>query len=171
MARTLKEAKSNQKDAKNYSIPPLLVCARGFITDERHPGEVLLVQRSDGSAHNAGEWELPGGKFEVDERKLPKESFEQAVGREIGEETGACPDHIGEGKLIDMHEIHGGKHDGAIVLTFVGRVAVHGGELQHDEESSAIGWFSLEALPANMTDISRRAIEEIAPEAGLPWAA
>lgn len=167
------EISKNHEAAKNYSLPPLLVCARAFITDEQRPGEVLLVRRSNNSAHNAGEWELPGGKFEVDEQKLLTENFKQALDREVGEETGRRPgeDNIGEGQLVDSHEIRGGQYDGAISLTFVGRVAVHGGELRHDEESSAIEWFPLGDLPESMTDISRRAIHKMAPEIQTPLAA
>ena len=45
-------------------------------------GQVLLLQRSQASKNNAGKWEFPGGKLD------PGESFDEALLREVQEETG-----------------------------------------------------------------------------------
>lgn len=45
-------------------------------------GRCLLLKRSMKSKANAGKWELPGGKID------PGESFDQALIREVCEETG-----------------------------------------------------------------------------------
>ena len=42
----------------------------------------LLLRRSAASKNNAGLWELPGGKLDSNE------AFDQALVREVGEETG-----------------------------------------------------------------------------------
>lgn len=155
--------------AKNHPLPDLLLIARALITDEQRPGEVLLVRRKKDSAHNGGQWELPGGKIDCDEQSLPLEDFAQAVDREVREETGLPLDVISEGQFIEGHEIYGGTHDGAISLTFVGRAAVRGGTIRLDNESSAADWFHVRDLPDNLTEISRLAIAEMARD--LPLAA
>jgi len=49
----------------------------------RNPrGECLLVRRSASSKANPGKWEFPGGKID------PGETFDQALLREVVEETG-----------------------------------------------------------------------------------
>ncbi len=45
-------------------------------------GRVLVIQRSAASSHNAGMWDLPGGKVD------PGEDFTTALEREVAEETG-----------------------------------------------------------------------------------
>jgi 8-oxo-dGTP diphosphatase len=45
-------------------------------------GRVLLLKRSQASKHNACAWEFPGGKTD------PGETFDQALLREVAEETG-----------------------------------------------------------------------------------
>lgn len=45
-------------------------------------GKCLLLKRSMGSKANAGKWDLPGGKVD------PGEAFDQALLREVTEETG-----------------------------------------------------------------------------------
>ena len=60
---------------KQFVLSPRVV-----VRDER--GRVLLIKRSSGSTHQAGMWELPGGKMD------PGEGFEHALLREVVEETG-----------------------------------------------------------------------------------
>ena len=57
---------------------PRVPCVEAIIKDEA--GRLLLIQR--GHDPEAGRWSLPGGRIE------PGESDEQAVVREIQEETG-----------------------------------------------------------------------------------
>ena len=45
-------------------------------------GRVLLIRRSQEAKHNRGKWDLPGGKVD------PGEDFDQALLREVFEETG-----------------------------------------------------------------------------------
>jgi 8-oxo-dGTP diphosphatase len=64
------------------SVPPkpLSLSVSAFIRSRR--GNCLLLQRSGLSKHFAGCWETPGGKPD------PRESFDQALVREVREETG-----------------------------------------------------------------------------------
>lgn len=54
--------------------------ATGLLLNEQ--GDVLFLQRSPNSKHWPLEWQFPEGKIE------PNESSEQAVAREVREETG-----------------------------------------------------------------------------------
>ena len=53
---------------------------RVLITDEDN--KILILKRSTDSKTNPGKWELPGGKVDQGE------SFDQALIREVSEETG-----------------------------------------------------------------------------------
>jgi ADP-ribose pyrophosphatase YjhB (NUDIX family) len=112
----------------------------GFILNER--GEVLLQRRADN-----GFWGMPGGNFDIGE------SAEQCVIREVFEETGLW---------VRMKRLTGIYSDpnhysilsypnGLVVqyVTLVFECERQSGELQISEESTAIGYFPPEALPAD----------------------
>ena len=62
------------------SQKPFHLSAKVVIVDA--DGRVLLLKRSRASKNNAGTWEFPGGKTD------PGETFDQALLREVNEETG-----------------------------------------------------------------------------------
>lgn len=61
--------------AKSFVLSPRLI-----LFDQQ--GHILVLRRSASSKTNPGKWEIPGGKIE------PGESFDDALKREITEETG-----------------------------------------------------------------------------------
>ena len=70
-------------------MPSSIPCVGAIITDRA--GRLLLVRR--GHEPEAGRWSLPGGRVE------PGETDQQAVIREVREETGlsvACGELVGE---------------------------------------------------------------------------
>ena len=71
----MSESFSAKRSEKRFVLSP-----RAVIRDA--PGRCLLVKRSSKSTHQAGLWELPGGKMD------PGETFDQTLGREVAEETG-----------------------------------------------------------------------------------
>ncbi len=56
------------------------LAVRVLLTDE--DGKILIIKRSTDSKTNSGKWEFPGGKVDQGE------SFDQALIREVYEETG-----------------------------------------------------------------------------------
>lgn len=58
---------------------PLGVAAKAVVVRD---GRILVLQRSAGSSHDPGLWELPGGKMEYGE------VLTEALAREVTEETG-----------------------------------------------------------------------------------
>jgi 8-oxo-dGTP diphosphatase len=58
----------------------LALSVRMIIFDKQ--GHILILKRSKLSKTNPGKWELPGGKID------PSEAFDDALKREVAEETG-----------------------------------------------------------------------------------
>jgi 8-oxo-dGTP diphosphatase len=82
----------------NLTQNPIL-CARTLVVNEH--GQVLLVQRSQGSAL-AGDWELPGGKIDAGEDPRT------AARRELHEETGLVVSLDPE-PFCDYQGLHSGR--------------------------------------------------------------
>ena len=96
--------------------------------------QLLLVKRSVEPAK--GTWCLPGGFIEIDE------SIEEAVLRELEEETGLKGEIRG---LVDFFSQRN-RHYGAILI-FGYRAKILGGELKAGDDAQEAGFFDLDALP------------------------
>ena len=99
---------------------------------------ILLTRRSSSLSHFPGAWVIPGGHVEL------YESREQAIIREVKEETGLHfhPTLFGVyDEIIQAREIH------AVVSVYKGP---GDGELLADpHEVSEIGWFALDTVLAS----------------------
>lgn len=119
------------------SHPPKVPCVGAVVRDEA--GRLLLVRRMH--PPEQGRWSLPGGRVE------PGESDEQALVREVREETGL---DVTVGRLVATVEwdVPGG-------LRYVIRdyaCAVRGGVLQAGDDASAVRWVAdpeLRGLPTS----------------------
>lgn len=131
----------------------LSVSAVVWRQDDRR--ELLLMQRSD-NAH----WGIPGGFVE------PGESVEQAVAREVAEETGV---DIAVGRLIGVYsdparmvvEYPDGQRVHVVNLCFEAR-PIGRGTATTPDEALASGYFALDALPDPLVPIHRVRIEDAA---------
>ena len=100
-------------------------------------GRLLLIKR--GHEPGAGLWTLPGGRIE------PGETDQQAVAREILEETGllvACGRLVGEAELPGL--------DGAVIDVRDYLAVVTGGELAAGDDAADAAWVTgaeLASLP------------------------
>jgi 8-oxo-dGTP diphosphatase len=93
----------------------------------------VLIARRAADAHQGGLWEFPGGKVEEGE------SVEQALARELLEETGI---HVSQARpLIRVHHDYGDKS----VLLDVWRVEAFSGEA-HGREGQPVKWIRPEQL-------------------------
>jgi 8-oxo-dGTP diphosphatase len=90
-------------------------------------GRLLLVRR--GRPPQRGRWSLPGGRVE------PGESDQQAVVRELGEETGLAVRVVGEVGRVRRAAPGGGVYD---IRDYRCRVA--GGELLAGDDAAEARW-------------------------------
>lgn len=128
-----------------------IVAVGALITDDA--GRILLVlRRNDPSA---GHWSLPGGKVE------PGESLEQAVVREVEEETGLVVTvgepaiqleiPVGGGRVYEVHDF---------------RAEIRSGELRPGDDAADAAFFTpAEVRGAKVTD---RLVEYLEQAGALP---
>src|SRR5262245_32260452 len=106
-------------------------------------GSVLMLRRSPSKDHAPGEWETGSGRVEAGETP------EQAVHREVREETGLQVEIVGP--VDTFHFYRGAAREETIGITFWCRYA--GGTLVTCEEHDRAEWLdfdkALALLPAN----------------------
>ncbi|MEV4618928.1 NUDIX domain-containing protein [Asanoa sp. NPDC049573] len=133
----------------------MLPSACAVVVDDR--GRVLLGQRSDN-----GQWSLPAGAVD------PGEQPAEAAVREVFEETGV---RIAVERLagVALREVTYPNGDLCQYLTVWFRCRAVGGEaVVNDEESTAVDWFSLAALP-ELDAVDRLRIETALDDAAPAW--
>jgi 8-oxo-dGTP diphosphatase len=103
-------------------------CVGAIITDPA--GRLLLIKR--GHEPEAGRWSLPGGRIE------PGESDEQALVREVWEETGLV---VTPGRLVGT--VDRPQPDGRVLVIRDYAAEVTGGELTAGDDAAGARWVRL----------------------------
>ena len=114
-------------------------------------GRILLQRRAD-----TGEWAIPGGMME------PGESFEQTARREVEEECGLI---LGTLTLLNIYSgqdfyyryPHGDEVYN-VSAAFVCRDFT--GSLRTDDESTAIGFYPMDALPGKLIFLNQAVLDD-----------
>lgn len=118
------------------------------IVIERDDGRILLQKRTD-----FGLWGLPGGNAEEGE------GLEALVAREVAEETGLIvsgiePFGFGCDPQYETFQFPNGDRAQFFALMFYAR-SFEGEPAVTDDESSAVGWFSVDKLPEMLPNMAR----------------
>lgn len=102
--------------------------------------EVLLIER--GREPYKGQWAVPGGFVEMDEE------LEDAVARELAEETG-----LTGVRLEQMHAFGRCGRDPRgrqISIAFMGIISEGQHRVRASDDAAKVNWFNIEQLPENM---------------------
>ncbi|SFG43757.1 Hydrolase of X-linked nucleoside diphosphate N terminal [Halopelagius inordinatus] len=128
------------------------VGAVGAVFDDE--GNVLTMERAE-----SGQWALPGGYVD------PNESAEEAVVREIREETGLDVEPV---ELVDVYSLAPGEEGNPhSIVNVVYRCRVRGGELRLSHEGTDLTHRDPKRLPAEAWhEQNRRYALDAAPSAG-----
>ena len=111
-------------------------------------GRLFLAQRGPAAQNERGVWEFPGGSVEFGE------TLADALRREIAEEFGI---QIAVGELLDVVD-HLLPDEGQhwVSPTFLCTIIVGEPQICEPEKCSAIGWFSPQALPTPLSQITQK---------------
>ncbi len=138
-----------------YARPALSVDCVVFGLDDDNKVSVLLIQR----AHSPyqGEWALPGGFVEIDE------TLEQAVQRELQEETGLIGLNLEQ--LFAFSEINRDPRDRVISVAYYGLVTQKEHSPQAASDARSVAWHPITDLPPLAFD--HRQILDMAYQRGI----
>ena len=116
-----------------------------IIVDNR--GRLFLARRGPEAKNERGLWEFPGGSVEFGE------TMADALRREMWEEFGI---EITVGKLLDVVDNilkEEGQH--WVSPTYLCTIAAGEPHIREPEKCAEIGWFPPDAVPKELTQISR----------------
>lgn len=113
-------------------------------------GRILLVKRR--RPPEAGHWSLPGGKVDF------LEPVEDAIRREVGEETGLTVRLLRPLQLTQMIGLDG-QH--WVSPVYLAAVAAGAAANREPEKADDVAWFALEAPPAPLSQAAREAIARV----------
>ena len=116
-----------------------------IITDSQ--GRLFLARRGPKAKNERGLWEFPGGSVEFGE------TMAAALQREMREEFGI---EITVGKLLDVVDhILKAERQHWVSPTFLCTIASGEPEIKEPEKCAEIGWFRPDAVPQELTQITR----------------
>ena len=113
------------------------LAARGIC---EHEGKVLLLKIRSRSAHDAGKWEIPGGKV----KKC--EFFDEALKREYLEETGLEVDVDSLYNVVRNDYTACKTNEEVKSIQLIMKVTCQSDEVVISEEHDEYGWFSWEEV-------------------------
>jgi len=119
------------------------------IVDET--GRLFLAERGPKAKNERGLWEFPGGGVEFGE------TLRDALAREIREEYGITIE-VGELLTVTDHILPDeGQH--WVSPSYICRILAGTPTILEPEKCSAIGWFTLDTLPAALTVVTQHDLE------------
>jgi len=114
-------------------------------------GRLFLARRGEKAKNERGLWEFPGGGVEFGER------LRDTLAREIREEYGVAIE-VGDLLTVTDHILPDeGQH--WVSPSYICRVIAGTPAILEPDKCSAIGWFTLDAMPADLTVVTRHDLE------------
>ena len=107
-----------------------------------HDGKFLLLKVHSKSAHDAGKWEIPGGKV----KKC--EFFDNALKREYLEETGLEIDIVSLYNVVRNDYTACKTSEEVKSIQLIMKVTCESDDVKISEEHDEFGWFSQEEVDA-----------------------
>ena len=107
-----------------------------------HEGKFLLLKVRSKSAHDAGKWEIPGGKV----KKC--EFFDNALKREYLEETGLEIDIVSLYNVVRNDYTACKTSEEVKSIQLIMKVTCESDDVKISEEHDEFGWFSQEEVDA-----------------------
>ena len=107
-----------------------------------HEGKFLLLKIRSKSAHDAGKWEIPGGKV----KKC--EFFDNALKREYLEETGLEIDIVSLYNVVRNDYTACKTSEEVKSIQLIMKVTCESEDVKISEEHDEFGWFSQEEVDA-----------------------
>ena len=117
--------------------------ARGIC---EYNGKILLLKLRSKSAHDAGKWEIPGGKV----KKC--EYFDEALKREYLEETGLEVDVESLYNVVRKDYTACKTSEEVKSIQLIKKVTCQSDKVEISEEHDDYGWFTLEEIEEMMAD-------------------
>ena len=115
-------------------------------------GRVFLAQRGQAATNERGYWEFPGGKVSLGE------TLKAAIKREFQEEYGM---EIEVGELLGVSDhILVAERQHWVSPTYLAIYVGGEPEIREAEKCSAIGWFTMDALPQPLSQVTMDDIRE-----------
>ena len=117
--------------------------ARGIC---EYNGKILLLKLRFKSAHDAGKWEIPGGKV----KKC--EYFDEALKREYIEETGLEVDVVSLYNVVRKDYTACKTSEEVKSIQLIMKVTCQSDEVTISEEHDDYGWFTFDEIEEMMAD-------------------
>ena len=140
------------KDLRKYvGHEPILTAGVGLLVFNNE-NKVLMQLRTD---YNA--WGFIGGSMELGE------SFEETAYRELKEETNLEIDELKLIKILSGKDTYREYPNGDKLYDITALYVVtkyHGDLRVNDDESKELGWFSINEIPDNITEHTRRSLNK-----------
>lgn len=99
--------------------------------------KILLIRRRSDDAHNAGNWDIPGGRIEV------TETLEDALVREVQEETALS---ISVNLPLEAHTFIRDDRQFIVMITYL--CSVMSGQVKLSHEHQEFQWVSVDEVAA-----------------------
>lgn len=124
--------------ADHVRRPEIVLVTRCFV--KRGDNQLLLIKRALADNHNAGQWEVPGGKLEKGQ------DLTQAQEREVLEETGLLIEPFRQMGTFESFLIPDGKYKDLTYVALFGVTNLIGGRLRLSSEHCDAKWLRYEEM-------------------------